>query len=75
MQITWLPIQGPEQKAAKAKALEYMAAIIRTVAPLLTKEQSQKKLQKMLIAVKVNTITPRPKAQYVMLSQITAKRG
>ena len=25
MQITWLPIQGPEQKAAKAKALEYMA--------------------------------------------------
>lgn len=52
MQITWLPIQGPEQKAAKAKSLEYMAAIIRTVAPLLTKEQSQKKLQKMLIAGK-----------------------
>ncbi|EIZ2108450.1 YiiQ family protein [Salmonella enterica] len=52
MQITWLPIQGPEEKAAKAKALEYMAAIIRTVAPLLTKEQSQKKLQKMLIAGK-----------------------
>lgn len=52
MQITWLPIQGPEQKAAKAKALEYMAAIIRTVAPLLTKEQSQKKLQKVLIAGK-----------------------
>ncbi|CQT40333.1 Protein of uncharacterised function (DUF1454) [Salmonella enterica subsp. enterica serovar Typhi] len=52
MQITWLPIQGPEQKAAKAKALEYMAAIIRTVAPLLTKGQSQKKLQKMLIAGK-----------------------
>lgn len=52
MQITLLPIQGPEQKAAKAKALEYMAAIIRTVAPLLTKEQSQKKLQKMLIAGK-----------------------
>ncbi len=52
MQITWLPIQGPEQKAAKAKALEYMAAIIRSVAPLLTKEQSQKKLQKMLIAGK-----------------------
>ncbi|EIK7366954.1 TPA: YiiQ family protein [Salmonella enterica subsp. enterica serovar Typhi] len=52
MQITWLPIQGPEQKAAKAKALEYMAAIIRTAAPLLTKEQSQKKLQKMLIAGK-----------------------
>ncbi|POT54842.1 DUF1454 domain-containing protein [Citrobacter amalonaticus] len=52
MQITWLPIQGPEQKAAKARALEYMAAVIRTVAPLLTKEQSQKKLQKLLITGK-----------------------
>ncbi len=48
MQITWLPIQGPEQKAAKTKAQEYMAAVIRTVAPLLTKEQSQQKLQKLL---------------------------
>ena len=36
---------GTRQKAAKAKALEYMTAVIRTVAPLLTKEQSQKKLQ------------------------------
>ncbi|EQB4816567.1 TPA: YiiQ family protein [Citrobacter amalonaticus] len=52
MQITWLPIQGPEQKAAKAKAQEYMAAVIRTVAPLLTKEQSQKKLQKLLTSGK-----------------------
>lgn len=52
MQITWLPIQGPEQKAAKVKALEYMTAVIRTVAPLLTKEQSQKKLQKLLAAGK-----------------------
>ncbi len=52
MQITWLPIQRPEQKAAKAKAQEYMAAVIRTVAPLLTKEQSQQKLQKLLTAGK-----------------------
>ncbi|SQB41800.1 Protein of uncharacterised function (DUF1454) [Citrobacter koseri] len=52
MQITWLPIQGPEQKAAKVKAQEYMAAVIRTVAPLLTKEQSQQKLQKLLTAGK-----------------------
>lgn len=52
MQITWLPIQGPEQKAARTKALEYMAAVIRSVAPLLTKEQSQKKLQRLLIAGK-----------------------
>ncbi|MFK3712266.1 DUF1454 family protein [Leclercia adecarboxylata] len=48
MQITWLPIQGPEQKAAKAKALEYMSAILRAFTPALTKSQSQQKLQKLL---------------------------
>lgn len=52
IQITWLPIQGPEQKAAKAKALEYMTAVIRTLTPLLTKAQSQKKMQSLLAAGK-----------------------
>lgn len=52
MQITWLPIQGPEQKAAKAKALEYMSAILRAFTPVLTKAQSQQKLQKLLTAGK-----------------------
>ncbi len=33
MQITWLPIQGPEQKAARTKALEYMSAMIRAFVP------------------------------------------
>jgi hypothetical protein len=33
MQITWLPIQGPEQKAAKAKALEYMSAVLQAFTP------------------------------------------
>ena len=52
MQITWLPIQGPEQKAAKAKALEYMSAILRAFTPTFTKAQSQQKLQKLLTAGK-----------------------
>jgi len=52
MQITWLPVQGPEQKAAKAKALEYMAAVLRAFTPVLTKAQSQQKLQKLLTAGK-----------------------
>ncbi len=66
---------GAGTKAAKAKALEYMkAAIIRTVAPLLTKEQSQKKLQKdNLSPVKVNTITPRRRRGTLCCHQITAK--
>lgn len=48
MQITWLPIQGPELKAAKAKAQEYMAAVLRAFTPALTKVQSLQKLQKLL---------------------------
>ena len=52
IQMTWLPIQGPEQKAAKAKAQAYMAAVIRTLTPLMTKTQSQKKLQSLLTAGK-----------------------
>ena len=48
MQITWLPVQGPDQKAAKAKAQEYMAAFIRVFSPTLTTAQSTQKLQKLL---------------------------
>jgi len=52
MQVTWLPIQGPEQKAAKNRALEYMSAILRAFTPALTKAQSQQRLQKLLTAGK-----------------------
>jgi Protein of unknown function (DUF1454) len=52
MQITWLPIQGPDQKAAKAKALEYMSAVLRVFTPSITKAQSLQKLQKLLGAGK-----------------------
>ncbi|WP_342322813.1 DUF1454 family protein [Kosakonia sp. BYX6] len=48
MQITWLPVQGPEQKAAKAKAQEYMTAFIRAFSPAMTVVQSTQKLQKLL---------------------------
>lgn len=48
MQMTWLPVRGPEQKAAKAKAQECMAALIRAFSPTLTKAQSLQKLQKLL---------------------------
>jgi len=51
MQITWLPIQGPEQKAAKAKALEYMAAVARVFVPL-SKAQSQKQITALLTSAK-----------------------
>ncbi|WP_241722585.1 DUF1454 family protein [Raoultella sp. HC6] len=52
MQVTWLPVQGPEQKAAKAKAQEYMSAVLRTFVPTLSPAQSGQKLQKLLAAGK-----------------------
>ncbi|MGE0972727.1 DUF1454 family protein [Klebsiella sp. WOUb02] len=52
MQVTWLPVQGPEQKAAKAKAQEYMSAVVRAFVPTLSPAQSGQKLQKLLAAGK-----------------------
>lgn len=52
MQITWLPIQGPEQKAAKAKAQLYMSAVLCAFVPTISLAQSQQKLQKILAAGK-----------------------
>jgi hypothetical protein len=52
IQITWLPIQGPEQKAARAKAMEYMAAMLRSFTPTFSKQQSQERLNKLFTAGK-----------------------
>ncbi|MBK4716706.1 MULTISPECIES: DUF1454 family protein [Tenebrionibacter/Tenebrionicola group] len=52
IQITWLPIQGPGQKAAQEKAKSYMAALIRAFTPGLTVAQSQLNLGKLLSAGK-----------------------
>jgi hypothetical protein len=52
IQMTWLPIQGPEQKAAFAKATEYMAALLRSFTPTFSKQQSLDRLNKLLSAGK-----------------------
>lgn len=48
IQVTWLPIQGPGQKAAQDKARAYMAALLRAFTPGLTVAQSQESLSKLL---------------------------
>lgn len=48
MQLTWLPIQGPERKAARAKAQAYMSALIRAFTPGLSKEQATERLNTLL---------------------------
>ncbi|MEJ4047320.1 YiiQ family protein [Erwinia sp. SLM-02] len=48
LQITWLPIPGPDQKAAREKALAYMTAFVRFFEPMLSEEQSQKRVNDLL---------------------------
>lgn len=48
LQITWLPVPGPDEKTAREKALAYMIALTRFFEPTLTQEQSQKRLDDLL---------------------------
>jgi len=48
LQITWLPIPGPDEKAAHEKALAYMAAFVRFFEPVLNTVQSQKRVNDLL---------------------------
>lgn len=48
LQITWLPIPGPDEKASRDKALAYMAALVRYFEPTLSAEQSLKRVNELL---------------------------
>ncbi|MGE9553116.1 YiiQ family protein [Erwinia amylovora] len=48
LQITWLPVPGPEEKSARDKARAYMAALERFFEPTLNEEQSLKRLDELL---------------------------
>ncbi|MCQ4105716.1 YiiQ family protein [Erwinia persicina] len=48
LQITWLPIPGPEQKPSRDKAVAYIAALIRFFEPMLSDEQSMKRAEELL---------------------------
>ncbi|CNK16725.1 Protein of uncharacterised function (DUF1454) [Yersinia frederiksenii] len=48
IQITYLPIKGNEEKAARRVAVNYMAALMRQFEPTLTVEQSLDNVQQLL---------------------------
>ncbi|QKJ89026.1 DUF1454 family protein [Paramixta manurensis] len=48
LQITWLPIPGPEEQAAHEKALAYMTALLRFFEPTLSVAESNKRLNDLL---------------------------
>ncbi|MFC0226569.1 DUF1454 family protein [Serratia aquatilis] len=48
LQITHLPLQGNEEKAARAVAVNYMAALMRQFEPALTVEESITKVNNLL---------------------------
>ncbi|QCR37625.1 DUF1454 family protein [Nissabacter sp. SGAir0207] len=52
LQITYLPIQGNEEKAARATAINYMAALMREFEPTLNVEQSTARVAELLEAGK-----------------------
>ncbi len=48
LQVTWLPVPGPEAKAARDKARAYMAALMRFFQSDLDEEQSLKRIDELL---------------------------
>ncbi|MBV4368737.1 DUF1454 family protein [Erwinia sp. BNK-24-b] len=48
LQITLLPVPGPDEKASRDKAVAYMVALARFFEPTLTQQQSQKRLDEVL---------------------------
>lgn len=52
LQITWLPLPGPDQSASQQKALAYMTSLLRFFVPGLSAEEGRKKLEALLNAGK-----------------------
>lgn len=48
LQLTWLPIPGPEQKVSREKALAYMAAFVRFFEPMLSADKSLQRVNTLL---------------------------
>ncbi|MDZ7276871.1 YiiQ family protein [Pantoea eucrina] len=52
LQITWLPVPGPDMKAAQERATDYMTAMLRFFIPGLSADDGRKKLSALLSAGK-----------------------
>jgi len=48
LQLTWLPVPGPDQKASQEKALAYMTALLRFFVPGLSPDEARQKLNALL---------------------------
>ncbi|WP_413739310.1 DUF1454 family protein [Sodalis sp. RH21] len=49
LQLTYLPVEGGAEKAARAIAIGYMAALVREFEPTLTVEQSSARVSDLLV--------------------------
>lgn len=52
LQITWLPLPGPDQAASQARAMAYMTALLRFFSPGLSPVKGREKLDALLNAGK-----------------------
>lgn len=48
LQLTWLPVPGPDQKASQEKAMAYMTALLRFFVSGLPPDEARKKLTELL---------------------------
>ncbi len=65
MQFTYMPIQGPDEKAAHATAISYMENVIREFDPTLSVDQS---------VAKVNSLIDKGKGMQFYQQQVGAVR-
>mgnify|MGYP004711872443 CR=1 FL=1 len=54
LQMTWVPLHGAGEKESRDLAFHYMAALIRFFSPQLTEQTSDRKLESLLKAAKIN---------------------
>ncbi len=54
LQMTWVPSRGAGEKESRDLAFRYMTALIRFFSPQFTEQTSDKKLESLLKAAKVN---------------------
>lgn len=52
LQLTWLPVPGPDEKASQEKAMAYMAALLRFFMSGLSPEEGRAKIDSLLNAGK-----------------------
>lgn len=75
LQVTWLPVPGPDEKNAQEKAMAYMTALLRFFSPGYRLKTDVKSSIPCSAQVKVHAIFPVMKGRCVLWSRTTVIRA